>query len=119
MSVATITDAAEVQETIAHKDYRWTLEAKQKQGTLWLYWSTTAPFRAQQGQISVYATSFPLNPEDNRKVSNWDNDNGGGAGWNTNLPRGSGWNCTWIAQRSPNGPYTYVVTLTTTELEKT
>src|SRR5436190_22999924 len=58
MSVAT-TGAVETQETTVSKDYKWTLTAFQKQGTLWLAWSTTAPFRAQQGQISVYANPFP------------------------------------------------------------
>ena len=94
--------------------YQWVLEAYQQQGTLWLKWSTTAPFRAQQGQISVYQGEFfPSNPQDNRSKWSWDNENGGGSGWNTGLPWGTGWHMAWIAQRSPNGPYTYVVHLVT------
>jgi len=93
--------------------YTWTLEAKQQQGYLWLSWSTNAPFRAQQGQISVYQSgAFPANPQDNRKEWRWDNET---QPWNTGLPWGTGWYCAWIAERSPNGPYTYVVRLVTTE----
>jgi hypothetical protein len=118
MNVATTTDAVETQKTTVSKDYQWTLTAFQKQGMLWLAWSTTAPFRAQQGQISVYANPFPSNPQDNWSAWSWDNDNGGGSGWNTKLPWGSDWYCAWIAQRSPNGPYVYLATLKTTEQEK-
>lgn len=104
---------------MADRSYTWTLTAFQRQGNLWLSWKTTAPFRAQQGQISVYnGTSFPSNPQDNRKHWSWDNENGGGSGWNTELPWGSDWYCAWIAEKSPNGPYTYAVQLITTGQSK-
>lgn len=97
-------------------NYFWALNAYQLQGTLWLSWSTNAPFRAQQGQIHVYnGQSFPSNPQDATKAWSWDNENGGGSGWNTGLPWGSGWYCAWIAQKSPNGPYAYAVQLITHE----
>ena len=100
---------------MAKQSYSWTLSAYQQHGNLWLKWSTDAPFRAQQGQISVYkSTSFPDNPQDNRKASSWDNENGGGSGWDSGLPWGSDWYCAWIAEKSPNGPYTYVVQFVTT-----
>jgi hypothetical protein len=118
MNIATMANAAETQENSAHKDYRWTLKASQKLGNLWLYWSSTAPFRAQQGQIAVYAVPFPTNPLLQQSASSVDFENGGGSGWNTGLPWGSDWNCAWIAQQSPNGPYTYAVRLTTTAEEE-
>lgn len=98
---------------MASRSYTWTLTARQERGTLWLSWNTSAPFRAQQGQISVYSSSsFPSKPQDNRRAWSWDNENN--ADWNTGLPWGSDWYCAWIAQMSPNGPYTYVVQLVTT-----
>jgi hypothetical protein len=98
---------------MATASYSWTLTAKQQHGNLWLQWSTDAPFRAQQGQISVYSgTAFPSNPQDDRKAWSWDDANK--SPWDTGLPWGSDWYCAWIAQASPNGPYKYVVTLITT-----
>ncbi|MBX9268520.1 hypothetical protein [Chromobacterium violaceum] len=52
MSTATETEAA-IAEATATKSYAWTLTAFQQHGNLWLRWSSTAPFRAQQGQIHV------------------------------------------------------------------
>lgn len=98
---------------MASSSYSWTLTAYQKQGNLWIKWTTTAPFRAQQGQISVYSNaSFPSNPQDNRKAWSWDDQNN--HDWNTNLPWGSDWYCAWIAEKPSNGPYTYVTQLITT-----
>jgi len=92
--------------------FSWELTAYQKQGHLFLSWSTTAPFRAQQGQISVYNNSnWPSNPQDDRKAWSWDNENN--HDWDTGLPWGSDWYCAWIAEKSPNGPYTYVTQLIT------
>jgi hypothetical protein len=98
---------------MATSTYTWTLTAFQQHGNLWLKWSTDAPFRAQQGQISVYkGTGWPSNPQDNRKTWTWDNyDN---SPWDTTLPWGSDWYCAWIAQASPNESYVYVVQLVTT-----
>jgi len=98
---------------MADKTYTWTLTAYQQRGDLWLRWSTTAPFRAQQGQISVYkGGGFPGNPQDNREKWSWDNENN--QNWDTGLPWGTDWYCAWIAEKPPNGPYTYVVQLITT-----
>lgn len=100
---------------MSSNQYTWTLTAYQQQGHLWLKWSTNAPFRAQQGRITVYSgTNFPGDPTTNVKEWSWDNEHGGGSGWDTGLPWGSNWYCAWIAERSPNGPYTYVTTLVTT-----
>ncbi|HBK55493.1 MAG TPA: hypothetical protein DDZ76_04295 [Xanthomonadales bacterium] len=99
---------------MSSNQYTWTLEAYQQHGNLWLKWQTNAPFRAQQGRITVYkSTSFPSNPTDNVDKWSWDNENGGGSGWDTGLSWGSNWYCAWIAEKSPNGPYTYVTKLTT------
>jgi hypothetical protein len=91
--------------------FSWKLGAYEYHGNLWLSWVTQAPFRAQQGQIRVYNDGFPNNPQDDSATWTWDNDNAGG--WDTGLRWGIGWNCAWIAERSPNGPYDYVVKLTT------
>ena len=98
---------------MATETFTWDLTASQQQGTLRLKWGTDAPFRAQQGPISVYAgTGFPDNPQDNRKAWTWDDS--GNTPWNTGLPWGSDWYCAYIAQEPPNGPYTYIVRLVTT-----
>ena len=103
---------ASVADADVSRSYTWTLTAYQNQGKLWLRWHTDAPFRAQQGQISVYnGNFFPSKPQDDRKVWSWDNEHTGG--WDTGLPWGSGWYCAWIAEASPNGPYKYAVQLVT------
>lgn len=97
---------------MAQATFGWTLTAFQQHGTLWLQWNTSAPFRAQQGQILVYnTTSFPSNPQDNVKTWAWDDNS---QPWNTGLPWGSNWCCSRIAQASANGPYVYFLQLTTT-----
>ena len=101
---------ASVSDVSNQAQYTWTLAAYQQQGNLWLKWSTNAPFRAQQGQISLYkGSSFPSNPQDDRKAWCWDNEHGGGSGWDTGQVWGSGWYVAWIAEASPNGPYKYAV----------
>jgi hypothetical protein len=106
-----ITDEATAVKEVA-ASYTWYLNAYQLHGNLWLSWSTTAPFRAQQGQLMVYTGQFfPTNPQDNVKTWTWDSD--GGSQWDTGLSWGSGWYCAWNAQKSPNGPYAYVVKLVT------
>lgn len=100
---------------MSSNQYTWTLTAFQQQGNLWLKWSTNAPFRAQQGRITVYSgTNFPGDPTSNAKTWSWDDANGGGSGWDTGLTWGSNWYCAWIAERGSSGPYTYVTTLVTT-----
>jgi hypothetical protein len=47
------------------------LSAFEKQGNLWLQWSTNAPFRAQQDKIEVYANGWPSNPDSNAKAWTW------------------------------------------------
>ncbi len=106
-----ITDEATAVQAVS-ASYTWYLNAYQLHGNLWLSWSTNAPFRAQQGQIMVYTGEFfPANPQDNVKTWQWDNLNS--SGWDTGLPWGAGWYCAWNAQKSPNGPYAYVVRLVT------
>ena len=106
-----ITDEASAAQTVA-ANYTWYLNACQLHGNLWLSWRTTAPFRAQQGQIMVYSGQFfPTNPQDNVRSWQWDNVNS--SGWDTGLPWGSDWYYAWTAQRSPNGPSTYAVQLIT------
>ncbi|MBF03804.1 MAG: hypothetical protein CMP76_10960 [Flavobacterium sp.] len=91
--------------------FEWKLEAYQKQGNLWLRWSTNAPFRAQQGRIYVYKGGFPANPTDNDKKWTWDTDHN--HDWDTGLVWGTGWNCAYIAEAPKNGPYVYFMKLTT------
>jgi hypothetical protein len=90
----------------------WTLDAFEKQGNLWLRWSTNAPFRAQKGRVYVYKGAFPANPTDNDKTWSWDNENK--PEWDTKLPWGTGWNCAYIAEKPADGPYVYFIKLTTT-----
>jgi hypothetical protein len=92
--------------------YTWTLEAYEYHGNLWLKWRTTAPFRAQQGQIHVYNSGFPSNPQDQTKEWTWDNIPN--SPWDTGLKWGIGWSCAWIAQTSPpNEHYVYIVKVVT------
>lgn len=105
---------ASVPDASKGAQYTWFLTAYQQQGNLWLKWTSDAPFRAQQGQISVYAgSSFPSNPQDDRKNWSWDDDTSRSGGWNTGLPWGSGWYLAWIAQAPPNGPYKYLLQIVT------
>lgn len=98
---------------MATTKFEWNLEAYQKQGNLWLKWSTSAPFRAQQGRVYVYkGNNFPSNPTDDSKAWSWDNEHK--PEWNTGLPWGTGWNCAYIAEAPANGPYVYFMKLTTT-----
>ena len=102
---------------MATSTYTWSLIAYEQHGTLWLQWSTDAPFRAQQGQISVYeSTAWPANPQDTRKAWTWDDLSN--TPWNTGLAWGNNWYCAYIAQASPNGPYKYNVQLITTGQSK-
>ncbi|MFA8434298.1 MAG: hypothetical protein ACEPOZ_07255 [Marinifilaceae bacterium] len=98
---------------MAQAFFQWNLEAYEKQGNLWLRWNTDAPFRAQQGQIHVYSTDyFPSEPTDKTERWSWDNENN--YDWDTGLRWGTDWHCAYIAQRSPNGPYAYLIQLITT-----
>lgn len=97
---------------MAASTFQWALRAFQQHGNLWIEWSTTAPFRAQQGQISVYkGTTFPPNPQNDRVAWSWDNEHK--PLWDTGQRWGSDWCIAWIAQASPNGPYVYVTSLIT------
>lgn len=99
---------------MATNSYSWTLTAFQQHGQLNLQWSSSAPFRAEQGQIYVYSgTTFPSNPQSDKKASISDTENS--KPWNTGLTWGSDWCCAWIAQ-TPSGtpyPFAYVVQLVT------
>jgi hypothetical protein len=106
------TESVEVSAPIIAKEtYTWTLEAFEKQGRLWLQWTTTAPFRAQDGQITVYSQGFPANPENNRVVWKWD-DQWSPDGWDTLLVYGTDWYCAWIGGATGK-PYQYIVKLIT------
>ena len=99
---------------MAQAQFEWTLNAYEKQGNLWLEWSTNSPFRAQQGQIHVYNSGFPSNPQDDTKAWSWDNVNQNQTiHWDSGLRWGTGWNCAYIAEASENGPYKYFIQLTT------
>lgn len=96
---------------MASENFNFELKAYENQGNLWLKWDTTAPFRAQQGQIHVYkGSSFPSNPQEDLKTWNWDDQK---SPWDTGLQWGTGWHCAWVAQKPSNGPYTYVVKVIT------
>lgn len=98
---------------MASANFTWTLEAFEQQGNLWLKWSQTAPFRAQQGQIHVYSGDhFPSDPTKETKAWSWDNEHK--PSWDTGLKWGTGWHCAYIAEASPNGPYKYFIQLITT-----
>lgn len=98
---------------MASSTFTWNLEAYESKGNLCLKWSTNAPFRAQQGQIHVYSgNGFPSDPTKDTKKWSWDNENN--RDWNTGLPWGTGWHIAYIAERSPNGPYTYFIQMITT-----
>jgi hypothetical protein len=94
-------------------NFTWQLEAYEKQGNLFLKWSTNAPFRAQQGRVYVYKSGFPSKPTDNAKAWSWDNEHK--PEWDTKLPWGTGWNCAYVAEEPSNGPYVYFIKLTTTK----
>jgi hypothetical protein len=92
-------------------EYTWTLSSFEKQGKLWLEWSTDAPFRAQQDQIHVYADGFPDKLDIPEKAWTWADQQH--SPWNTGLTAGSDWYCARIAQAAPNGPYVIVNKLIT------
>ncbi|RUL70476.1 hypothetical protein EKH80_20590 [Dyella choica] len=84
--------------------YSWNLLLYEYQGMCYIAYTTTAPFRAQQGQLMLYSGSPPANPQDCIAWT-WDSNP---SPFNTGKPWGSGYSAGWIAQQSPNGPYTYV-----------
>ena len=95
------------------RTFTWHLKAYEKQGNLWLEWSTNAPFRAQQDKIEVYSNGWPSNPDSNSKAWTWaDKDK---SPWDTGLRWGSGWYCARIAQAPKNGPYVFVEQIITQE----
>ena len=105
-----MSDAASTPQSVTNS-YDWTLSAYEHQGNLWLKWSTTAPFRAQQDKIQVYENGWPSNPDSNAKAWTWANlDN---SPWDSGLLWGSGWYCARIAEAPANGPYVYVETIVT------
>lgn len=97
---------------MSQASFNWNLEAYESHGNLWLRWNTNAPFRAQQGQIHVYKAGFPSDPTKDTAAWSWDNENN--RNWDSGQKWGTGWNCAYIAEASPNGPYTYFIKLTTT-----
>ena len=93
--------------------FHWTLTAFENQGNLWLSWSDSAPFRAQQGRLRVYSGNyFPENCDDEIRAWNWDA-GGHHSPWDTGQRWGSGWHCAWVAEAPNVGPYVYFVKVIT------
>lgn len=90
----------------AEKTYSWKLTTFEKQGNLWLEWTTNAPFRAQQDLIKVYKNGFPRDP--NASSAAWNYADKDKTPWDTGLRYGADWYCARIAQAAPNGPYVYM-----------
>ncbi len=101
------------QQQTDKKSYEWTLTTFEKQGNLWLEWSTNAPFRAQQDRIVVFADGFPADAGGSSKAWTWANSNSPSGGWDSGLTYGADWYCARIAEAAPNGPYQYVEKITT------
>jgi hypothetical protein len=94
-------DAQPVRQT---GSFTWSVELYEHQGRCWLRWSTTAPFRAHQGRVCLYANSFPSDPT-KAKAWTWDDKQ---PNFDTGEAWGSGWCAAYIAE-APNGPYVYFV----------
>jgi hypothetical protein len=110
--MATANTAAATVVEQESRTYEWMLIAEERQGNLWLRWKTSAPFRAWQDQVVVYAGQrFPSDPNSDKKEWRWADQQPAG-GWDTTLRSGSDWYCAWIAQ-SNQGNYVYVVQLVT------
>jgi len=93
------------------ESYDWKLVASEKQGNLWLTWSTNAPFQAKNGEIRVYkGDSFPTKPGDDNKKNTSDKNHDGN--WDTGLKWGTGWHCAWTAD-NPDGKKVYIVQVIT------
>lgn len=101
---------------VAAQSHTWTLRAFNHQGTLNIQASTTAPFRAQQGQIYVYAAghTVPADPDNQAAAWAWDND---AHSWDTGLKWAKGMHVVWIAEKTANGPHTIFLTLPTSNAE--
>lgn len=96
---------------MAEQSFTWHLNAREERGNLILDWGTNAPFRAQQGQVMVYAgDSFPPNPEDDVKTWTWDDPDK--RPWDTGLPWGRDWYCAYTAEDA-NGKRVYFIQLIT------
>lgn len=104
--MGTTVTAAEVSPVVGTGTYKWELQLYEERGTCWLKWSTDAPFRAQQGRVCLYPGTFPSDPTQAKSWS-WDNENN--HNFNTGQPWGAGWCAGYIAEKSPNGPYTYLI----------
>jgi hypothetical protein len=95
------------------KTYTWKLTTFEKQGNLFLEWSTDAPFRAQQDRIVVFENGFPRDAGASSRAWTWANSNSPKGGWNSGLNYGDDWYCARIAQAAPNGPYVYMEQIVT------
>jgi hypothetical protein len=93
-------------EQTVTKAFEWKFTTFERQGNLWVEWSTNAPFRAQKDKIEVYEKGWPHNPDSNAKAWTWADPNK--SPWNSGLTYGEGWYCARIAQSAPDGPYVYV-----------
>ena len=97
--------STEVSPVTAVESYKWELTLYEERGTCWLKWSTNAPFRAQQGRVCLYPGTFPDDPT-RAEAWHWDNESNP---YDTKKLWGAGWCAAYIAEKSPNGPYVYLV----------
>ena len=104
--MGTSVTAAEVAPVTATGTFKWDLQLYEERGTCWIKWGTDSPFRAQQGRVCLYPGSFPSDPTQ-AKAWSWDNEHNNN--YDTGQPWGAGWCAAYIAEKSPNGPYTYFV----------
>ncbi|WP_266169021.1 hypothetical protein [Dyella subtropica] len=98
--------ADDVNPVAGSSNYSWNVDLYEYQGNCYISYATSAPFRAQQGQLQLYSGAPPANPQQGIAYT-WDSN---ASPFNTGKPWGSGYSAGWIAQQSPNGPYTYVAT---------
>ena len=93
------------------KSYTWKLTTYEKQGNLFIEWSTDAPFRAQQDRIVVFKNGFPTDAGGSSEKWEWAD--ASNSPWDTGLTHGDDWYCARIAQAAPNGPYVYMEQIVT------
>jgi hypothetical protein len=98
----------------ASASYTWTLSAEESGKKLLLQWSTTAPFRAQDGKIVVYkGVIFPGDADSDTQASTFDDVKLGEDGWwHTGVDYGVNLYCAWIGGKT-GVHYQYIVKLVT------
>lgn len=91
----------------------WTLEYENRQGNLWLRWTSSNSVRPQQGKIEVYQNGWPSNPDSDAKAWTWDDKVGDW--WDSGLNYGPGWYCAYICENysGNGGGYRYLIQVVT------